>query len=445
MSKAVLRAFLLGCVFLQTVIGNPDDNAIYAARRGALMKKIGDSIAVLQGEPEPRAYTAFRQDNSFYYLTGVETPNARLLVDGVRHQSILFLPERDQELERWEGKRLYPGAEARRVTGVDAVLESLQFSEELERRMGNRKCLYTPMSPFETAATSRDRAVRFQVNRRNDLWDGRPSREAAFEQNLQTQLKLATVKDLSPILDEMRRVKDSQEIERLKQAGRISALGLKEAIRSSKPGMYEYQVAAMAKFVFLLHGSSGDSFLPIVGSGPNSCLLHYSDNTRKMEPGDVALIDYGAEYKYYQSDITRTFPVSGKFTEEQARVYQLVLDSQKAALERTKPGATFSDLDESVREVLNRRAYARFLSHSVGHYVGMSTHDVGKAVPFEPGVVITVEPGVYLQDQNLGIRIEDTVVVTKDGYEILTGDVPKEIAEIERLMTERGLAEAIRN
>jgi Xaa-Pro aminopeptidase len=445
MSKAVLRAFLLGCVFLQTVIGNPDDNAIYAARRGALMKKIGDSIAVLQGEPEPRAYTAFRQDNSFYYLTGVETPNARLLVDGARHQSILFLPERDQELERWEGKRLYPGTEARRVTGVDAVLESLQFSEELERRMGNRKCLYTPMSPFETAATSRDRAVRFQVNRRNDLWDGRPSREAAFEQNLQTQLKLATVKDLSPILDEMRRVKDSQEIERLRQAGRIGALGLKEAIRSSKPGMYEYQVAAMAKFVFLLHGSSGDSFLPIVGSGPNSCLLHYSDNTRKMEPGDVALIDYGAEYRYYQSDITRTFPVSGKFTEEQARVYQLVLDSQKAALERTKPGATFSDLDESVREVLNRRAYARFLSHSVGHYVGMSTHDVGNAVPFEPGVVITVEPGVYLQDQNLGIRIEDTVVVTKDGYEILTGDVPKEIAEIERLMTERGLAEAIRN
>jgi Xaa-Pro aminopeptidase len=157
------------------------------------------------------------------------------------------------------------------------------------------------------------------------------------------------------------------------------------------------------------------------------------------------LIDYGPDYRYYQSDITRTFPISGKFTDEQTRVYQIVLDSQKAALEKIKPGATFSDLEETVHEVLDRHAYAKFLIHGVSHYVGMSTHDVGKSAPLEPGVVITVEPGVYLQDKGIGVRIEDTVLVTRDGYEILTGEVPKEIAEIERLMTEKGLSEAIRN
>lgn len=445
MSKAVLRALLFVCVFLQTVVGNSDDRAVYASRRAALMKKIGNSIAVLQGEPEPRSYAPFRQDNSFYYLTGVEAPNTKLIVDGVRHQSILFLPEQDKELERWEGKRLYPGGDAQKTTGMDAVLELMQFGEELEKRTGSLKCLYTPMSPSEPAATSRDRAVRFQINRKSDFWDGRSSREAAFEQSLQAYLKTASIKDLSPILDDLRRVKDGSEIARLREAGHIGALGLKEAIRSAKPGMFEYQVAAMAKFAFLWNGASGDAFFPIVGSGPNSCLLHYSENVRKIEPGDLVLIDYGPDYRYYQSDISRTFPISGKFTEEQARVYQVVLDSQKAALERIKPGATFSDLEETVHEELGRHGYARFLNHGVSHYVGMSTHDVGKSLPFEPGVVITIEPGVYMREKSLGVRIEDTVLVTKDGYEVLSGEVPKEITEIERLMTEKGLAEAIRN
>ncbi len=445
MLKAVLRALLLACIFLQTAIGNSDDNAVYASRRASLMKKIGNSIAVLQGEPDLRSYTVFRQDNSFYYLTGVETPNARLLVDGVRRQSILFLPELDKELEGWEGRRLIPGVEAQKTTGMDAVLESMQFGEELEKRLGSQKCLYTPMSPSETSATSRDRAVRFEISRKSDFWDGRSSREAVFEQVLQTQFKLTSVKDLSPILDEMRRVKDSREIDRLRQAGRIGALGLKESIRSAKPGMFEYQVAAIARFVFLWNGASGDAFYPIVGSGPNSCLLHYGENARRMESGDLVLIDYGPDYQYYQADVTRTFPISGKFTGEQAKVYQIVLDSQKAALEKIKPGATFSDLEGTVRDVLNRHAYARFLNHGVSHYVGMATHDVGRSVPFEPGVVLTVEPGVYMPDKGIGIRIEDTVLVTRDGYEVLTGEVPKEIADIERLMTEKGLAEAIRN
>jgi|WetSurSiteA1Bulk_404760.scaffolds.fasta_scaffold12745_2 Xaa-Pro aminopeptidase len=445
MLKVILRAFLTGCVFLQAAIGGIDDNAYFATRREALMRKIGDSIAVLQGAPDTRAYTAFRQDNNFYYLTGIETPNALFLIDGIRHQSILFLPQRDKERERWEGTRLFPGSDARKVTGVDEVLDLSQFEEELGKRKDSPKFLYAPLSPSETAASSRDIALRNEMIRQRDPWDGRMSRESAFEQNLLSKLKLAAVKDLSPILDEMRRVKDAQEIERLRAAGRIGALGLKEAIRSARPGMYEYQVAAIARLVFLWRGASGDAFFPIVGSGPNSCVIHYSENARRMESGDMVVMDYGPDYRYYTSDISRAFPVSGKFTDEQAKVYQVVLDAQKAALGKIKPGATFSDLDDAVDEVLDRHAYGKFLTHGVSHYVGMSTHDVGKSGPFEPGVVITIEPGVYIHDKNLGIRIEDTVLVTKDGYEILTKDAPKEIAEIEKLMTEKGISEAIRD
>ncbi len=444
MPEAVIRAFLIVGVFLQVVVGGTNDNSTFAARREALMKKIGESAAVLQGAPETRAYTAFRQDNNFYYLTGIEVPNALLLVDGIQHRSVLFLPPRDAANEQWEGPKLYPGSEAQRITGADEVLDRSQFIAELEKRRGALKSLFTPLSPDETAATSRDRAIRSEQASQNDDWDGRISRQAAFAQNLQSKLKPLLIKDLSPILDEMRRVKDAQEIERLRDAGRIGALGMKEAIRSAKPGMFEYQIAAVAEFVFQYHGASGNAFFPIVGSGLNSCFLHYSENTRKMQPGDVVVFDFGPDYRYYDSDITRTFPVSGKFTQEQARVYQIVLDSQKAAIETIKPGVTFGDLNNKVREVLDRHALAKFLTHGVSHYVGMSTHDVGSPQRFEPGVVITVEPGVYMPEKNLGVRIEDTVLVTQDGCEILTKDVPKEIAEIERLMTEKGIAEVLR-
>jgi Xaa-Pro aminopeptidase len=289
-------------------------------------------------------------------------------------------------------------------------------------------------------------ALQHEAARETDPWDGRISRETAFEQNLRSSLgPSVSIKDLSPILDEMRRVKDDQEIQRLRESGHIGALGLKEAIRSAWPNMYEYQIAALAEFVFLWHGASGQAFFPIVGSGPNSCHLHYYRNRRQMESGDIVVFDFGPDYRYYASDITRTFPISGKFSEEQAKVYQIVLDAQKAALEKVRPGATFSVLSEAVNEVLGRFGYEKYLPHGVSHYVGMSTHDVGASEPFEPGVVITVEPGVYMPEKNLGIRIEDTVLVTRDGCEILTREVPKEIPEIERLMTEKGIAEAIKN
>ena len=446
MLRAVSRTILIGFVCLPGCLCGADDNAFFAARRHALMERIEGAVAVLEGAPDSRAYTAFRQDNNFYYLTGVETPNALLLLDGLRHHSILFLPPRDTGAELWEGPRLFPGPEARAETGIDEVLDLARFGEELEKRASATRLLYVPRTPQETAATSRDRALQHESARLSDSWDGRISREAAFEKNLQSKIgRSVVIQDLAPILDDMRRVKDAQEIERLRETGRIGALGLKEAIRSAKPDMYEYEVAALAEFVFRWHGASGPAFFPIVGSGPNSCFLHYYKNERRMASGDLVVLDFGPDYRYYESDITRTFPISGRFTEEQAKVYQAVLDAQKAALEKVRPGGTFDALNQAARETLGRFGYAEYLPHGVSHYVGMSTHDVGRAEPFAPGVVITVEPGVYLPDRHLGVRIEDTVLVTRDGCEVLTNGVPKEISEIEKLMTEKGIAEAVKD
>ncbi len=415
-----------------------DENSYFAARRQALMDKIEGSAALLQGAAPTRAYVPFRQSNDFYYLTGVEAPGAFLLLDAVKRRSILFLLPRSRRLEQVEGLLLSAGDEARLATGVDEVMEASKLGDELEKLKGTIKNLYLPLQPEETAATSRDKAQTYDAFQQSNPWDGRLSREKALESNLRKKLgETVSLQDLSPILDGMRRVKDAQEIQRLREAARIGSLGLKEAMRATRPGGYEYQIAAVADFMFRWNGARGQAYYPVVGSGPNSCVLHYHANTRKLQDGDIIVMDFGPDYQYYQSDITRTFPVSGRFSEEQRKVYQVVLEAQKAALSRVRPGATFQEINSSAREVVDRAGYGKYWAHGVSHYVGMATHDVGGMAPLEPGVVLTVEPGIYLPEKELGVRIEDTVLVTKDGCEILSKDVPKEIPEIEKLMSEK--------
>jgi len=428
-TRANLARLLIAAAAVLGAGASGSESAFYAARRAALMKKMGGGVSVLAGAPDTRAYAPFRQDNDFYYLTGVETPGAFLVLDAGENRTILFLPPRDRHEEQWEGAR--PAGEDQRM---DAVLDPSRLESELQKRVKGAAELFLRRQPEETAAVSRDRAVQHDAAREASPWDGRISREKALESALRRRLGDGVrVADLSLLLDGLRRVKDSMEIERLREASRIAAAGLRAAISGARAGQFEYQLAALAGFLFRWQGAPGDSYFPIVGSGPNSCIVHYHANTRRIEAGDLVVMDYGPDYRYYQADVTRTFPVSESFSDEQRRVYDVVLQAQKAALAQVRPGATFRDLNRAAREVVDRAGLGKYWLHGVSHYIGMSAHDVGDSSPLEPGVALTVEPGVYIANQALGVRIEDTVLVTRDGFENLSGELPREAADIEKL------------
>ncbi|MFQ5770634.1 MAG: M24B family metallopeptidase, partial [bacterium] len=218
----------------------------------------------------------------------------------------------------------------------------------------------------------------------------------------------------------------------------------KEAMRSVKPGLYEYQLEAISEYVFKRGGSEYPAFPSIVGSGPNSIVLHYSENRRKMENGDLVVIDIGAEYHGYAADVTRTIPVNGKFTGEQKRIYEIILRAQKQAITAIKPGVPFRDIHKVAKKTIEEAGYGKYFSHGTSHYLGLDAHDVGDYGALQPGMVITVEPGIYIPEGsdldkaywNIGIRIEDDVLVTEDGYKILSDKAPKEIDDIEKLMKE---------
>jgi Xaa-Pro aminopeptidase len=434
MNRLALRAALAAILAGQALASAGDSTDAFESRRRALMQRLDGGLALLAGAPETRAYSAFRQENDFYYLTGVETPGAYLLVDAAEHRSLLFLPARDRRRETWEGLRLYPSDEARRATGIEEVLEVAHLAREIERRVQRGRPVYLRRQPAELAETSRDRAAQHDAARETSPWDGRVSREKALEAGLRRQLggKL-TLADLSRPLDAMRKVKDGVEIARLREASRIGVLGIKTAMRAAAPGRTEYQLAALATFVYRWEGAAGPGYYPIVGSGPNSCTVHYSSNDRTLAAGDLVVMDSGPEYRYYQADITRTFPVSAAFSDEQRAVYRVVLEAQAAALRRVRPGATFRDLDGAARDVIERAGFGKYWLHGVSHYVGMAVHDVGDPTPFEPGVVLTVEPGIYMPEKQLGVRIEDTVLVTAEGFENLSAGAPRSVDEVESL------------
>jgi len=435
LSLIVLFSFALGIsaspIFRSAAAAGP---AVYAKRRAALMEKIGNDLMVIQGAEEYSTLVQFRQDNNFYYLTGIDdTADAILVLDGKTKRSLLFLPPFDANYEKWFGHRLNPGKEATERTGITESFSNKDFDTKITEMIGNGRSVYISKSPAELGESERGVAAGVEKTELNTPWDKRISRVQAFSNYFES--KKATIKDVDPILDEMRRLKGQEEIELMRESSAIGSQGHIEVIKAIHAGMYEYEIAALAEYVFKRSGAIGPSYFPIAGSGPNSCALHYSSNNRKMKDGDIVVFDFAPDYGYYASDITRTFPVSGKFTDEQRKVYEVVLAAQKAGIAAVKPGATMADVTKAARDIINAAGYGKYWAHGIGHYVGMGVHDVGSYdKPFEPGVVLTVEPGIYIPEKELGVRIEDVVLVTKDGREVLS-NAPKEIDEIEKLMT----------
>jgi Xaa-Pro aminopeptidase len=439
----------------------------FAARRAAVYDAIGkEAVAVLQGAPSPVGYTRFRQANEFYYLCGIEVPHAYLLLDGERRRAALYLPHRNEAREKSEGKLLAAedAEQVQRLSGLDEVFATEQLAEHLARhaRGGPIKTIYTPFEPAEGSATSRDLALRAIADAANDPWDGRPSREGRFVQLLATRFPRFQVQDLAPILDRLRLIKSPREIALIKRATRLAGLAIEEAMRSTVPGTWEHELDAVAKFVYYRNGAQGEAYYSLIASARNAWYPHYNAGKRQMKDGELLLFDFAPDVGYYMSDVTRMFPVNGRFSPSQRELYGFYLGCYRAILKAIRPGSTPAAVKEEAVVEMERllaaskfskpeheRAAREFVTSykgpadapaRLGHWVGMATHDVGDdAGPLRPGMVFTIEPALRVPEEQVYIRMEDLVVITETGAEVVSDWLPMDMDAIERVMKEDGM------
>jgi Xaa-Pro aminopeptidase len=436
----------------------------FAARRARVMAKIGDGVAIIQGTTERPGEQPLRQANQFFYISGVVEPRAMLIIDGKTKRSTLFLNPRNERREKnMFGPGLYPGEEAVKVTGIESVLARDEFRAAMEAIAKEGRTIYTPFRPEVLGcASASDPAALARANR-NDPWDGRVSREEAFREHLKSAAPQSEIKDLDPILDELRGTKSAREIAVLREATRIAGLGIIEAMRDARPGMKEYELQADAEWVFKKNGAYGPAYFALIATGENTWYSHYHRNTRALDAGDLVQFDYAPDFKYYSSDVTRVFPANGKFTPRQREFYSIYLKLYQALMTsievhrqaseiiKTAVGkmdgimAGFKFTDEKIKKAATDFVdrYRNSRANSLGHNVGMEVHDVRNPTrTLEPGQVFTIEPAMQIQDEHVGIRLEDMIVITETGYENLSAFVPVEIEEIEKLMVKRGLSDA---
>jgi Xaa-Pro aminopeptidase len=413
----------------------------YKARRRAVLKKVREAdsikegpgpIVVLIGENDQDADDArYRQTNNFAYLTGVETPGAALILGPGENEERLYLPARNRRAEGWTGPKIGPGPEGIAATGFDRVEVKTSFEKDLLAIIGDGS---KPRTVYLLGRTA----------------PGSPSGE--LRKTLKEKAPKATIGNISPILGELRKIKSPTEIAHLRKAIALTADAQAEVIKLLAPGVPEYRLEGAILGAFISGGGMRAGFPSIVGSGLNSTVLHYNANRRTMLEGDLVVVDIGAEYFYYTADITRTYPVGGKFTPRQREVYQLVLDCQSMVAAAFKPGETTLASQNMLARSFLRKSPLRakdasgvehtmdsFFVHGLGHYLGMDVHDVGNGMlPMRPGEVFTIEPGIYIPAEGFGVRIEDDYLVTETGLEKLSKDIPCEVIEIERRIAEAG-------
>jgi Xaa-Pro aminopeptidase len=410
-------------------MGRPVDIPATTARRARLMQRLGDAVVLVpaaherdvEGVDYPQD-NDFRQHNTFFYLSMLEQQDAWIVLNaraGGPLEAVLLLPERNAFRERWTGVRIGPGEEAARLTGFPVVLGTRSLDSVVSAALARSVPVYVPLDATTQGET--------------------------LLQRLRADSAHVTLRNLRPVVDSMRAVKDAEEIAALRQAARISAEAHADLMRQAREGMWEYQLEAVLEAGFRSRGADRLGYPSIVGSGFNATTLHYDVNRRQTQAGDLVVVDAAAEVAQYTADVTRTFPVSGRFTPRQRAIYDLVLATQQAAMDSVRPGITLGRLHEiAVRymrehsgSLCGPQTCAQFFIHGLGHSIGMDVHDVGMGNrPLEPGMVFTLEPGIYLPDESLGVRIEDDVLVTATGCEVLSGAAPRRADDVERLMAE---------
>ena len=429
----------------------------YAGRRAAVMRAIGDGVAIVQGATERPVYKQFRQSAQFFYLTGVEVPRAVLLIDGKAHASTLFLLPRDERMERSEGPVLTPGPEAENVTGIERVLPRDEFDAALAAIASEGRQIFTTFRPEALEASTPGNAATHARKTAEDKWDGRKTREDIFREKLAVNSPKSEIADLDRVLDKMRLVKSAREIAAVRESSRLAGEAMMEAMRVTEPGMRENDIEAAGDYVFKAHGSQGVGYFALVAGGANASYPHYHGGKAELKDGELVLFDYAPDFNYYTSDVTRMFPANGTFTPRQREMYGIYLALYNALMTSIRPhvapkvilaeahvkmqaileGFTFADpkvRDAATRFVAN---FANPGRNSLGHWIGMEVHDV--TAPYEtlePGMMFTIEPALTIPDERIYIRLEDAILITETGYENMSGFVPAGIDEIERLMRE---------
>jgi len=471
LKKLLIFIFIFTPVIL-TAIASPLYQSHFPAgefhsRWNKLFEKMeNNALAIVQGASGTDGFKVFRQNNEFYYLCGLETPHAYIVLDGRNRKVSLYLPHRDEARERNEGKIL--SAEdadlIKKLTGVHAVYGVELLARHWIWRLVRTPVplLYTPFSPAEGRVQSRDEVIAGTASIASDPWDGRPSREGHFINLLRVRFPQFEIRNLSPILDELRIIKSPKEIQMIQRASELAALGIMEAMRCTKPGVFEYQLDAAARFIFRINGAQGEGYSSITAGGTNAWMGHYSANNCLLKDGDLVLMDFAPDYSYYTSDVTRMWPVNGKFSPTQRELCGFILRIHDAIMKKIRPGISASQvLDKAYpdmekiyksikwsKKIYQDAAYKaiKWRGH-LSHPVGMAVHDVGnyKAGPLKPGVVFALDPMMWVPEEKLYIRIENLIVVTENGAKNLSKLVPSKLEDIEKLIKESGILQMRRS
>jgi Xaa-Pro aminopeptidase len=390
-------------------------------RRNRVLKALKTSAAIVfAGEGAAPLLGRWRPDQNFFYLTGIETePGAAVLFDPTaedpKRRIVLFLRPLNIEVERWDGYREQIGPELKNKTGFQTVMRAGSVAAALTAA-GKRGKKFACLHPFATypAAVSADLT--------------------AF-QSVTQRVPGISIEDQTNLLPSMRAVKSAAELKLMKLAADATAAGFNTILKQIKPGISERVIADALEFEYRKRGAESLAYNSIVGSGLNGTVLHYMDNNQPINDGDLIVIDSGGAYQGYAADITRTFPANGKFTSDQRDAYEVVLKAQLAGIKAVKVGTKMSDVDAAARNVIDKAGLGHAFIHNIGHQLGLEVHDVTPTGPLKPGMVVTIEPGVYLPERKLGIRIEDDILVTARGNLNLTSAVPKTVKDIEAAMT----------
>lgn len=389
----------------------------YQARRKKISSVLKDAVGVvLAGAGAPPLRGEWFPDMNFRYLSGIANePGAVILFDpknpNPKRRTILFLQPVNPEMDVWDGYRDHISQELRDRYGFDTVMRTNalpRFLSEAARRTKKLACLH-PTAAYTQPITP----------------------DLDLFQKIAARTPGCSIVDMSDAIINLRLVKSAAEIKQIQNAIKATHNGLNKLMAKLKPGVGERELHNALVGGFAEAGSIRNAFDPIVGSGHNATILHYKENTGVCNDGDLIVVDSGAEINGYASDITRTVPVNGKYTKEQAKFYNLVLKSQQAAIRAVKPGATMAQVDEASRKVIRDAGYGDQYLHGVGHHLGLETHDPSPDVKLKAGMVVTIEPGLYLQDKSIGIRIEDDILVTEKGYKNLSSMIPKTVSEVE--------------